>query len=426
MHASVVGCGYVGTTVAACLADLGHDVVAVDTDESVVERVNAGEPSRHEPGLDALLRAHAGRSLRATTDHDAVAGTEVTLPTPTGPDGHADTTAVEAGARAVGDALAGTDDYHPVVVKSTVPPGTAEGLVIPALEDASGKREGEGFGVVVNPGFLREGSAVDDFMEADRLVVGSDGDDRALDRLAELYEPLVADWETPVFETGRREAEMVRYANNAFLAAKGSLVNELGNVCRELGIDTDEVASALGMDDRIGAAFLRSGLGWGGPRLPQDLAALMAIAREQGYDPDLLAAVADANDRQPERLLALLDEHADVAGERVAVLGLAFRPGTDDTRNSQATPVVEGLRERGAEVVAHDPAADDLAGVPDLTHADSAAGALDGAAAAVVATGWPEFADLDAAFDAMADPVVVDGRRVVTRREGITYEGLTW
>jgi len=221
---------------------------------------------------------------------------------------------------------------------------------------------------------------------------------------------------------------MIKYANNAFLAMKISLINELGNVCKEFDIDAYEVADAIGMDDRVGEQFLRSGVGWGGSCFPKDVAAITAAAREAGYDPAVLSAAVEVNDRQPERLLDLLDRHVDVEGERVAVLGLAFKPGTDDTRNSRAIPVIEGLQDRGADVVGYDPVATEnmRERFPDIEYADSAAAALKGATGALVVTDWDEFAALDEAFDAMAEPVVADGRRIVERREGIVYEGLTW
>jgi len=439
MKISIVGSGYVGTTVAACLADLGHDVTTIDVDGSVVDAINDGEAPIHEPGLDPLVSAWAGKRLRATTDYDAVRDTGLTmlaLPTPSNDDGSIDLDAMEAGARSVGEALArggdsdagASDDYHLVVVKSTVVPGTTEDVLEPIIADASDRTPGEDLGVAVNPEFQREGSAVDDFMEPDKIVLGTDGDSRALDLLAECYEPIVVDWDVPVVETGRREAEMIKYANNAFLAAKVSLINDIGNVCKEYGVDAYEVAEAVGLDHRIGEAFLRSGVGWGGSCFPKDLDALIAAAEAEDYEPPVLRAVRDLNDLQPERLLSLLDDHVDVAGERVAVLGLAFKPGTDDVRNSRAIPVIEGLQERGAAVVAYDPVASEpmRERFPDVTYADSADAALDGAVGALVVTDWDEFATLDDEFDAMARPVVVDGRRIVSRRDGLTYEGLTW
>ena len=267
MHASVVGSGYVGTTVAACLADLGHDVVAIDIDEETVARLDAGETHIHEPKLDPLVSAHAGDRLTATTNHTAVADTDVTFlaaETPAREDGSIDPSALLAAAEDVGEAVADKDGYHLVVVKSTVLPDVIEDELVPAVEQASGKTDGDAVGVAVNPEFQREGSAVDDFMDPDKVVLGTAADDRALDLLAELYQPLVSDWEVPVVETGRREAAMVKYANNTFLAAKISLINDLGNVCKEFGVDAYEVADAIGMDDRIGEQFLRSGVGWGG------------------------------------------------------------------------------------------------------------------------------------------------------------------
>jgi UDPglucose 6-dehydrogenase len=431
MNVSVVGSGYVGTTLSACLADLGHDVTAVDVDEETVERLNAGETTIHEPGLDPLVKAYAGSSLQATTDHAAVADTDLTflaVGTPAREDGSIDPSGLLAAAEDVGEAIADKNGYHLVVVKSTVLPDVIDEELIPTLEEASGKTDGDEIGVAVNPEFLREGSAVDDFMSPDKIVVGTDGDDRALDLLAELYQPLITDWEVPTVETGRREAAMIKYANNTFLAAKVSLINDLGNVCKELGVDTYEVADAIGLDDRIGEQFLASGVGWGGSCFPKDTAALRAAAEDAGYEPAMVEAAIEVNETQPRRLLALLDEHVDVAGKRVALLGLAFKPGTDDIRGSRAKPVIEGLQDRGADVVAYDPlAAEEMAAeYPDVEYADSAAEALEGAHAAAAVTDWPEFTDLDAEFDAMANPVVVDGRRIISRREGITYEGLTW
>jgi len=223
---------------------------------------------------------------------------------------------------------------------------------------------------------------------------------------------------------------MIKYANNGFLAAKVSLINDIGNVCKEFDVDAYEVADAIALDDRIGGKFLRSGLGWGGSCFPKDTNAIIAAAREAGYEPPMLEAAVEVNDLQPERLLSLLDERADVAGERVAVLGLSFKPGTDDVRGTRAVPVIEGLQERGADVVAYDPVAtesfDDYYPDIEVEYADSAAAALEGARAAVAVTDWDEFAALDEEFDAMAAPLVVDGRHIVERREGIEYVGLTW
>lgn len=431
MNLSIVGSGYVGTTIAACFADLGHCVTNVDIDESIVERINRGEAPIHEPGLDDLVSEYGGDRLRATTDYDAVCETDVTflaLPTPSRDDGGIDLGAMKAGAKSLGETLRKKDGDHLVVVKSTVVPGTTEETLAPILADASGKELGEDLHVAMNPEFLREGSAVEDFRTPDKVVFGTDSE-AATDRLGAVFEPLLESTDdTAVVETGTREAEMIKYANNAFLASKVSLVNELGNVCKEYGVDAYEVADAIGLDDRIGERFLRSGVGWGGSCFPKDVAALVAAARDVGYEPSLLEAAVEVNDKQPERLLDLLESHVEVAGKRIAVLGLSFKPGTDDVRNSRAIPVLEGLLERDAEVVAYDPvAAENMRErFPKIEYADSAADALEDAHGAVVVTDWDEFAVLDEEFDAMAEPVVVDGRRIIERRDGITYEGLTW
>ncbi|WP_332900055.1 UDP-glucose 6-dehydrogenase AglM [Haladaptatus sp. CMSO5] len=430
MNLSIVGSGYVGTTIAACFADLGHDVTAIDIDETVVSKLNDGVAPIHEPGLADLVKTHAGTSLRATTDYSAVRETDVTflaLTTPSNPDGSIDLSIMKAGTRSLGDALAEKDDYHLVVVKSTVTPGTTGDVIRPLLEEASGKVAGEDFGVAMNPEFLREGSAVTDFLNPDKLVFGAEAA-RDYDLLEALYGPLIDRTDAPVVKTGLREAEMIKYANNAFLAAKISLINELGNICKAYDVDAYEVADAIGLDERIGPHFLRSGVGWGGSCFPKDVAALIAAARDTGYEPQLLQAAVDVNDRQPGRMLSLLDDHVDVSGKRVAVLGLAFKPGTDDIRESRAIPTIEGLLDRGATVVAYDPVATDnmRARFPDIEYASSAAAALAGAHGALVVTDWDEFAALDLEFDAMETPVVIDGRRIVSPREGITYEGLTW
>jgi len=434
MNISVIGSGYVGTTIAACFADLGHEVVNVDIDEDVVATINAGEAPLHEDGLPELVTEHADENgtnrLRATTDYSAVLDTDVTflcLPTPQNEDGSIDLSIMEAGAKQLGDTLAEKDDWHTVVVKSTVVPGSTEDVVTPVLEKASGKTAGRDFGVGMNPEFLREGTAVHDFLNPDKIVLGAD-DDRALADMLDVFYPIIDQTDAPVVETDTKTAEMIKYANNGFLAAKVSLINDIGNICKEFDIDAYEVADAIGLDDRIGEQFLRSGLGWGGSCFPKDTNAIIHAAKEQGYDPAMLEAAVEVNDRQPERLLSLLDDHLDVAGKRVAVLGLAFKSGTDDVRNSRAELVIEGLRERDAEVVAYDPvAAENMQElIPDLVCADSARDALSGASACVVCTDWDEFAALNDEFDSMSRQIVVDGRRIIAEREDMTYEGLTW
>ncbi|ELZ18401.1 nucleotide sugar dehydrogenase [Haloterrigena salina JCM 13891] len=429
MDVSIIGSGYVGTTVAACLADLGHDVLNVEIDEDIVATINAGEAPIHESGLEERIAEHAGTNLRATTDYDEIRETDVTflcLPTPQTDDGALDLAPMRAGAESLGRTLAEKDGDHLVVVKSTVLPGTTEEVVGPILEAESGRRIGDGLEIAMNPEFLRMSTAVEDFLEPDKVVLGASSEGAA-GTLRELYAPILEREETDLVETDVREAELIKYANNAFLASKVSLVNELGNIAKEYGADAYEVLAAVGLDDRISDRFMRSGLGWGGSCFPKDVNALRAGAREQGYDPDLLDAVVSVNDEQPRRLVALLAEHVPLEGARVAVLGLSFKPGTDDVRKSRALDVIEHLRERGAEVVAYDPVAIENVrpDYPEIEYADSADAALEGADGAVVATDWPEFDDL--AFDGMANRVLVDGRRIDVDRDALeVYEGLTW
>jgi UDPglucose 6-dehydrogenase len=426
---SVIGSGYVGTTHAACLADLGHEVVAIDIDEDVVDAIRAGRAPLHEPGLADLVAEHAGGRLRATTDYDAVLETDVTfvcVQTPSADDGGQDLAAYEAVAQSLGETLAGKEGKHVVVTKSTVLPGTNDEVLAPVLERESGKTLGADLGVAMNPEFLREGSAVADFHSPDKIVVGAaDADTRRT--VLDLYADLIAEADPAIVETGLREAELIKYANNAFLASKVSLVNDLANVCKELDVDAYDVLEAVGLDDRIGSAFMRAGLGWGGSCFPKDVAALRWLAREHDYDPPMLDAAFEVNDLQPTRLVDLLADHVAVDGARVGVLGLAFKPGTDDVRNSRSLDVIAELHERGADVVTYDPEA--MANVrerlPELDYADSAEGALAGADAALLCTAWEEFHDLD--YSGMNRSVVVDGRRMRVDREAVeVYEGLCW
>ncbi|ELY54934.1 UDP-glucose 6-dehydrogenase [Natronococcus amylolyticus DSM 10524] len=428
MHISVIGSGYVGTTVAACFAELGHKVTAIDIDEEIVNTLNEGKAPIDEPGLEDLLEKHVGDRLEATTSYDAVPESDATflaIGTPSNADGSIDLTALEAAAEATGEALAEKSERHLVVIKSTVTPMSIGDVLEPAVH--RGANDNENIEVGMNPEFLREGSAVSDFMHPDKVVYGTRSE-WATDKLHQVFEPLLEQHDADIVETDPATASMIKYANNAFLASKISLVNDLGNICKEFGLDAYEVMEAVGLDDRISEQFLRSGVGWGGSCFPKDVNAIIAAARETGYDPALLEATVEVNDRQPERMLDLLEKHVDLEGARIAVLGLAFKPQTDDIRNSRAIPTIENLQERGAEVAAYDPVAIDpmRERFPEIEYADSAADALADADGTVVVTDWDEFAALDEEFDAMKNGVVVDGRRIIQRRDGIIYEGLTF
>ncbi len=430
MKVTVVGSGYVGSTIAACFANLGHHVTAIDIDETVVDTINAGEAPIDEPGLEELLSTHAGDRLWATTSFEGLPDADIVflaVGTPSNEDGSIDLRALTAAGEAVGAALADSDRNHLVVIKSTVTPEAITDTLEPAIRQAAGDAD---IDVGMNPEFLREGSAVADFLNPDKLVFGTQSA-WASEQLHTVFDGLIDD-DLPVVDTDPQTAAMIKYANNAFLASKISLVNDLGNICKTFEIDAYEVMDAIGLDDRISERFLRSGVGWGGSCFPKDVDAIIAAARRAGYDPTLLEATVEVNDRQPERLLALLTDHIDLEGARVAVLGLSFKPRTDDIRNSRAIPVIEGLLAGGASVVAYDPVAMEpmaerfSAAEYDIEYAESAAAALKGADGAVVVTDWDEFATLNEAFEAMATPVVIDGRRIVEPQPGMVYEGVTW
>lgn len=292
MNVSVVGDGPLGTVLSAGYADLGHSVTTIGEDPSAVDRLDAGETALEEPGLEAMLSAHAGSRLRATTDYAAAAEGELTVlavETPTAPDGSIDTDGLVAAAESLGSAIASVDGYHLVVVKSAVLPGTVEGPLVDALE-TTGRAAGEGFGLAVNPEFQRPGSAVRDFMEPDRIVLGTEGDERALDRLAELYEPLVVGWDTPVVETGRREAATIRYAANAVRAANHRVTADIRAVCESFDVDARTIVDAAGLESAVARDSLDPGAGID-DRLLADAATLLAEADPGESELRTLAAV---------------------------------------------------------------------------------------------------------------------------------------
>lgn len=426
MRISVIGTGYVGTVSAACFAELGHEVICVDIDDAKIRQINAGIPPIYEDGLEELLKKHSGRRLCATSDYaQAVCGSEVSficVGTPSDASGNIDLSIVRSASKSLGIALGKKKGYHVVVVKSTVVPETTEKVVLPIIEQHSGTRRGE-FGIAMNPEFLREGKAVHDFMHPDKIVVGG-MDDRSIDTVSKLYNGIDCD----IIRTDLRTAEMIKYANNAFLATKISFANEIGNICKTLGIDTYTVMDAIGRDSRIGRAFLNCGAGFGGSCFPKDVRALIGKSQEAGYEPSMLRSVMDVNESQPLRMIRLLKQKLDdLRGTRITVLGLAFKNDTDDIRESRAIPVIRELLSCGASVAAYDPLANEnmkkIFG--DVEYCNSPEDALRGADACLVMTEWDEFRNLDAEFDAMARRLVIDGRHVINAKD-IEYTGLCW
>jgi UDPglucose 6-dehydrogenase len=414
----VIGVGWVGLVTAACFADVGHPVVARDILPEKVAALSRGETTIHEPGLDELLARNAER-LTFTTEMDELLNSArllfVCVDTPPTRSGDADLSRV----RSVVEELRADGD-HVLIMKSTVPAGTG----------ATIRRDLPGVAYVSCPEFLKEGSAVDDFMHPDRVVIGADqGYEAAGDAVAALYEPLGGE----VVHTDVASAEMIKLASNAFLATKISFVNEIANVCEEVGADVAEVARGMGLDQRIGPSFLRAGIGYGGSCFPKDVSALKMLAGNTGYHFQLLNAVIEVNELQKRRVVQkLLGRLGSLVGRRVALLGLAFKPDTDDMREASSLVLAARLQGEGAEVVAYDPVAAEAA--RDLLEGvelrESALEALDGADAAVLVTEWAQFAELDWAEAAsrMARPLLIDGRNFLDSEKlisvGFEYEGI--
>jgi UDPglucose 6-dehydrogenase len=418
---AVIGTGYVGLVTAAGFAELGNEVWCVDIDASKIERLKRGEIPIYEPGLAESIaanreRLHFSTDLGPALEHARLLF--VAVGTPPTYSGDADLSAVHA----VVDAMP-VSDRHALVMKSTVPVGTGA-----SIRRAFAARGKEGFRYVSCPEFLKEGSALADFRNPDRVVVGDDGD-WAGDAVVDLYAPLGA----PLVRTDVRSAEMVKLASNAFLATKISFINEIANVCEETGADVEEVARGMGLDERIGSKFLRPGIGYGGSCFPKDVSALKLLAGNSGYHFQLLNAVIEVNELQKRRVIRKLQKHlGSLVGKRITLLGLAFKANTDDMREASSLVLASRLQGEGAIVSAYDPLAETEARtlMPGVEFADSAVGALAGADAAVLVTEWPEFQQLDwaAVGEQMAGKLVIDGRNhldpATVRAAGFDYEGV--
>ena len=417
----VVGAGYVGLVTAAGFAELGSRVFCVDIDAGKVKRLRAGEPTIYEPGLQELLARNAERISFSTEPGEALEHARllfVAVGTPPTYSGDADLSAVHA----VADAIPPASD-RALVMKSTVPCGTGATLLRSFAEQGK-----DDLAYVSCPEFLKEGSAVADFMHPDRVVIGDDGG-WAGDAVQELYAPL----RSPVVRTDIASSEMVKLASNAFLATKISFINEIANVCEETGADVVEVARGMGLDERIGPKFLQAGIGFGGSCFPKDVDALKQLAGNTGYHFQLLTSVIEVNELQKRRVINKLQRHlGTLAGRRVALLGLAFKPNTDDMREASSLVLTARLLADGASVSAYDPVAEDRARelMAGLSFAPSPLEALQGADAAVLVTEWQELCELDwpAVAQAMAGDLLIDGRNALdpeaVRDAGLHYEGI--
>ena len=437
---AVIGSGYVGTVVATCFASLGREVVVLEIDRAKLSALQRGRAPFFERGVDARLRGElASGRLRFTDDAvDAVRSSDFVffcVGTPSGPDGHAEMDSLASAAVMVGRAL---DRPKVLVTKSTVPIGTARWLETLVEDAATEARNGVAFSTVSNPEFLRQGSAVDDFLHPDRVVLGGDHPE-AVEAVADLYRPILEQ----TFEGGRREclpelvrtsfasAETLKYASNAFLALKVSFVNEIANVCELTGADVTVVAHALGLDRRIGSSFLEAGIGWGGSCFGKDVRELIAVAADHGYDAQLLRAARDVNGWQRELVVKKLRRRLHgLRGRRVGLLGLAFKPGTDDLRDAPAVEIAEQLIRAGASVVAHDPVVRAVPGVEQIRLVDDPYDVAARADAVALLTEWPEYSELelDALCDRMRGNVFLDGRNLFdpakVEAAGLTYEGI--
>jgi UDPglucose 6-dehydrogenase len=414
MRVTMIGAGYVGLVSGACFADFGHHVTCVDKDAQRVAALNRGEIPIFEPGLADLVEANVRQErLRFAVDTASVGAAEavfiaVGTPSRRG-DGHADLSFVYDAVREIAPLLSAA---AVVITKSTVPVGTGDEIER-ILRDA---RRDAGIQVVSNPEFLREGAAIRDFKHPDRIVVGTD-DARARAVVAELYRPLYLN-ASPIFYVNRRTAELIKYAANAFLATKITFINEVADLCEQVGADVNEVARGMGLDNRIGDKFLHAGPGFGGSCFPKDTTALLKTAQDHGVALRIVEAVASVNEQRKRamarKVVAALD--GSVRGKTVAVLGLTFKPNTDDTRDSPAIPLITALQDQGATVRAYDPAGMEQA-KPQLQgvhYCNGAYVAAEGAHAIVIATEWEQFRalDLDRLKSVMAQPVIVDLRNI--------------
>jgi UDPglucose 6-dehydrogenase len=418
---SIVGSGYVGIVTGACLSRIGNEVLMVDAVESKVRQINTGVPTVYERGLDEIVASsvEVGR-LRATNSIESAVNSSdlsfICVGTPSKEGGEQNLDYIMKVSEELGTSIKRKRGYHTVVVKSTVVPGTTERVVKKIIENASRKKAGKDFGLGMNPEFLKEGDAVNDFMKPDRVVIGS-FDETTRKKLEDIYRPLAA----PMIFTDCTTAEMIKYASNIFLSARVALINEIGNVSKHLGIDTRVVARAIGMDRRIGPLFLNAGAGFGGSCFRKDASAFSSLASKLGVETPIVDAVLSQNEKQPLKLVEMLEKRMNIKGKRVAVLGLSFKPDSDDVRDAPSIKVVSELLRKRADVVAFDPRAMDNFRklFPGVIYAASPEEAVGRSDAVIIVTEWKEFSDPNI----YGEKLVVDGRGVTKTRN---YEGICW
>jgi len=429
MNIAVIGIGYVGLPAGTAFASKDYDVTCVDVDEDKVKQINKGNCPIHEEGLPELLEEVVeNENLNATTNTvEAVKNADIVflaVGTPMDGEGNINLDYIKQASRDVAEGMKEREEYQTIVVKSTVVPTTTEEEIIPILEE-SGKVVGEDFGVCMNPEFLREGTALQDFLNPDRIVIG-ELDEKSGDLLEEIY----SEFNAPIMLTGLKEAELIKYASNSLLATKISFINEIGNLCKKLGIDTYDVADGVGMDSRINRDFLDSGIGWGGSCFPKDVRALINFMKQQGETPRILENTAKANQEQKTKLVEQLEKHyPDLSGKTIAVLGLSFKPGTDDIRQSPAIDIISELKQRDAKVKAYDPKAiENMKQIhPDIEYTNNYEKALEHSDAALIVTDWKEFNEISRKdLQKMKNTLILEGRRMEYDLDGENKEGITW
>ncbi|KYK19991.1 UDP-glucose 6-dehydrogenase [Thermoplasmatales archaeon SM1-50] len=421
MNISIIGTGYVGLVTGACFAELGHTVICVDIDPEKIQKINNQIAPIYERGLEQLLKIHKDKISATTDNYSALINTDVTflcVGTPSRKDGSLEISYLEEATKEISSILKQKQTWHLVVVKSTVLPGTTQDIVLPLLEQHTRKKVGIDIGLAMNPEFLKEGVAIQDFLEPDRIVIGF-YDERSRTTLRELYK----DFSCPILETSLSAAEMIKYASNTFLATKISFINEIGNMCKKLGIDTYDVAEGMGLDKRIGRAFLNSGIGWGGSCFPKDVDALIAWAKEIKQPSRIIEQTKAVNIDQPHKLIKILQKHLPrLEGKTIGILGLSFKPDTDDIRESRAIPIIKELLKSNARIKAYDPKAmkNFKKLFPTIEYCHKATDVLC-SDAVLITTKWKEFTTLN-----YEGKLVIDGRRIIQAKNAKIYEGVCW
>ncbi|MHA2251110.1 MAG: UDP-glucose dehydrogenase family protein [Candidatus Kariarchaeaceae archaeon] len=416
LRIGILGTGYVGLVTGVCFAELGFSVICGDIIPEKVEKINKGIAPIYEQGLEELLRQLLKTNLiKATLDTKEVVETSdvifICTGTPSREDGSIELKYITSAAEDIGSVLKETSDFKTIVVKSTVVPGTTSNHVKSILEKTSGKQSGVDFGLGMNPEFLKEGIAIEDFKVPDRIVIGAE-DEKSFKMISALYESFTC----PILKVNLSTAEMTKYASNSFLATKITFINEIANMSELLDVDVNSVAEGMGLDQRISPKFLRAGVGFGGSCFGKDVRALNALGISMGRKSNLLEATVKTNDLQPLRAVQLLRENIEISGKRIALLGLAFKPETDDMREAPSIPLVKELLSQGATVIGYDPIAKTTAPLylpPEFILAQTSSEAIQDADAVILVTEWQEFKELTPVnFSSMKGRVIIDGRRI--------------